>query len=527
MARRAAGPIEIYDTTLRDGAQSEDIDFSSKDKLRITTRLDQLGFHFVEGGWPGSNPKDVAYFRQVKSLRLKSTVVVAFGSTRHPSKTTESDPNLKALVESGTKAVCIFGKSWDLHVIEALRTSLPDNLDLIGESVGFLKHHVGQVFYDAEHFFDGFRKNPEYALATLKRAARGGADRIILADTNGGTMTDELVAIFGEVKRKIRVPLGIHCHNDADLAVANSLAAVRAGAIQVQGTVNGFGERSGNANLISIIPSLELKMGHRCLPEGQLAHLRDLSRFVYEMVNRTPEKHQPYVGDSAFAHKAGIHVSAILRNPETYEHIRPELVGNTQRILVSDLSGRSTLVHKAKEFGIDLSASDPASAKILEILKARENEGYQFEGAEASFELLMLEALGRRPKFFELIGVRVIDEKIHEGEAPLSEATIKVRVKGKIEHTAAEGNGPVNALDSALRKALVRFYRRLGEMELTDFKVRVLTFGEGTAAKVRVFIESSDGKNTWGTVGVSGNIIEASWQALADAIDYKLIKDKS
>jgi 2-isopropylmalate synthase len=518
--------VSLYDTTLRDGAQAEDISFSLEDKLRITSRLDDFGIHYIEGGWPGANPKDAAYFQEAGKLPLRNARLVAFGSTRRAGKKAAEDDNLKALVKAGTPAVTIFGKSWDLHVKDALRVSLKENLTMISETVSFLKKNVPEVLYDAEHFFDGFRQDREYALSTLRAAVKGGADCLVLCDTNGGMLTLDLVKVVKEVQKALPGQcLGIHVHNDSETAVANTVAAVSCGVRHVQGTVNGYGERCGNANLCSIIPALQLKLGLRCVSEENLTGLRGLARFVSELANMPPWKHQPFVGDSAFAHKGGVHVSAILRNPLTYEHIRPELVGNRQRVLVSDLSGRANILQKAAEFGIDLKSKDPGTTRILDHLKELESRGFQFEGAEASFELLIKKVLGTHRRFFELKGARVIVEKRREKEEAISEATIKVAVDGKVEHTAAEGKGPVHALDGALRKALYRFYPKLRTMELIDYKVRVLTAVEGTAAPVRVLIESGDKDERWGTVGVSANLIEASWQALVDAIEYKLLKD--
>ncbi len=516
--------IEIYDTTLRDGSQSEDISFSVEDKLRIVEKLDDLGLHYIEGGWPGSNPRDVEFFKVAKKLKLKNAELAAFGSTHHSSKRASNDPNLKALLQADTPVITIFGKSWDFHVTHALRISKPANLKLINSSVSYLKKRVPKVVYDAEHFFDGYRANPKYALKTLQAAVDGGADRLVLCDTNGGILPHELGEIVKTVLKGFDVPVGIHAHNDSECAVANSLVAVRLGASHVQGTINGLGERCGNANLISIIPNLKLKLKYSCLTARNLKKLQKVSRFVSEISNIRQFKRQPYVGVSAFAHKGGIHVSAIQRHSETYEHIKPELVGNYQRVLVSDLAGKSNVLRKAKEFNLKI---DPASPKIKDIiseLKDLENSGFQYEGAEASFELLMKKQFKLHRKFFELIGARVIIEKRKEGEEPISEATIMVKVGGKLEHTAATGNGPVNALDNALRKALDKFYPQLQDVKLLDYKVRVLAAGEGTAARVRVLIESGDSKHKWGTVGVSENMIEASWQALVDSIEYKLLK---
>lgn len=515
--------VRIYDTTLRDGSQSEYISFSVEDKLRIAKKLDELGVHYIEGGWPGSNPKDIEFFKKVKALCFKSKIV-AFGSTRKATNKVEKDQNIKALLKAGTTAVCVFGKSWDLHVRDALGISLEKNLELIEDSISYLKSKRGEVIYDAEHFFDAYKRNADYALRTLKVAQEAGADVIVLCDTNGGAMPYEVQETIAEVGKKISAPLGIHAHNDADTAVANTIVAVKRGAEHVQGTINGYGERCGNANLCSIIPNLKLKLGINCLSNKQMKKLTEVSRFVSEIANLSPQGNLPYVGSSAFAHKGGVHVSAVQKNPETYEHIKPELIGNRRRILVSELSGRGSILTKAEEYGLDLKRDASQTQKILKLLKEMESQGYQFEGAEASFELLIKKALGTYRCFFELEGFRVIVDT-REGEL-IAEATVKVRVDGKEEHTAAEGNGPVNALDNALRKALEKFYPVLREMHLIDYKVRVLDTREGTAAKVRVLIQSSDEKSSWGTVGVSENIIEASWIALADSVEYKLMKSQ-
>ncbi|GAB4540539.1 MAG: citramalate synthase [Thermodesulfovibrionia bacterium] len=516
--------IEIYDTTLRDGAQTEDISFSVEDKLRILQRLDEFGIHYVEGGWPGANPKDEEFFKKARKIRLKNSTLVAFGSTHKASKKVYNDPNIKSLLTAETPIVTIFGKSWGLHVKEALRVTPERNLELIYDSVSYLKRNVSKVFFDAEHFFDGYKANPEYAMSALQSAVSGGADCLILCDTNGGTLPHEIEEIVKGVVKRFDVPLGIHAHNDSECAVANSLIAVRAGVSHVQGTINGLGERCGNANLISLIPDIKLKLKYDCISNDNLRKLKELSRFVNEIANIGHFKRQPYVGDSAFAHKGGIHVSAVQRHPETYEHISPEIVGNYQRVLISELGGRSNVLRKAKEFNLKIDPDSPRVGRIVKQLKELEKQGFQFEGAEASFELLMRKELKMHRKFFNLIGARVIVEKRREGEVPVSEATIMVEVNGRMEHTAATGNGPVNALDNALRKALEKFYPQLKEVKLLDYKVRVLTAGEGTAAKVRVLIESGDDKHKWGTVGVSENIIEASWQALVDSIEYKLLK---
>jgi len=518
--------VKLYDTTLRDGTQAEDIAFLVEDKLRIAHRLDELGIHYIEGGWPGSNPKDVSFFKDIKKEKLNQAKIAAFGSTRRAKITPAKDQNIRTLVQAEPDAITIFGKTWDFHVHEALRISLEENLELIFDSLEYLKSHAPEVFYDAEHFFDGYKANPDYAMKTLLAAQDAKVDCIILCDTNGGTLPQDVATIIEQVKKQITTPLGIHAHNDSECAVANSLIAVHHGIVHVQGTINGFGERCGNANLCSIIPGLQLKMKYDCIDAEQLKRLRDLSRFVYELANFSPPKHQPYVGNAAFAHKGGVHVSAIQRHPETYEHLRPELVGNSTRVLISDLSGRSNILAKAEEFNINLDSKDPVTLEILENIKDMENRGYQFEGAEASFELLMKRALGTHRKFFSVAGFRVIDEKRHEDQKPISEATIMVKVGGKVEHTAAEGNGPVNALDNALRKALEKFYPKLKDVKLLDYKVRVLPAGQGTASAIRVLIESGDKESRWGTVGVSDNIIDASYQALIDSVEFKLHKSE-
>jgi 2-isopropylmalate synthase len=525
MNRTSFKQVTIYDTTLRDGSQAEDISFSVEDKIRIARRLDDLGIQYIEGGWPGSNPRDQQFFKEASQYPFKNAKIVPFGSTARPGNAPEKDHNLRSLTTCKTHAVTIFGKAWDVHVREALRIDLRNNLVLILQSLKFLKRHFHEVFFDAEHFFDGYKANPAYALEVLRKAQAAEVDCIILCDTNGGTLCHDLQEIIREVKKKIHIPLGIHTHNDGDLAVANSILSVQLGISQVQGTINGLGERCGNADLCSIIPNLKLKLNIDCIPSQNLKKLFDVSHFVYELANMQPLKHQPFVGNSAFAHKAGIHVSAIKRNPETYEHIKPEQVGNVQRVLISDLAGKSNILYKAKEYGMDVDSKDPAVQDILNNLKELEHRGYQFEGAEASFEILMNKALRTQKRYFHLVGFRVINEK-RQDEQPVCEATIMVDVGGKPEHTAALGNGPVNALDNALRKALEKFYPQIKETELIDYKVRVLDSGQGTASKVRVLIETGDKKDKWGTVGVSENIIEASWQALVDSINYKLYKDE-
>ena len=516
--------IQLYDTTLRDGAQGENISFSVEDKVRITRKLDDLGISYIEAGWPGSNPKDDEFFR--KKLSLRHAKLVAFGSTRRPKFKAANDPILQALLQAGTGAITIFGKSWDFHVRSALRVPLAENLELIYDSVAYLKKRVDKLFFDAEHFFDGYRANPGYALQAIEAAAQAGADTVVLCDTNGGSLPTTVGEVVRAVRQRLSIPLGIHGHNDGELAVANSLAAVAAGVVQVHGTINGIGERCGNANLVSIIPNLVLKMGFPCLNGSQLKKLREVSRFVDELLNRPPANQQPYVGDSAFAHKGGVHISAMLKNQRTYEHVDPAKLGNRRRILLSDQSGQSSLLHKAKEFGLRLNPKKPATRRLLMDLKNLENRGFQFEGAEASFEILMRKGLDRHRPYFKLIGFRVIDEKRSADEPPRAEATIQIEVDGEVEHTSAHGVGPVNALDNALRKALERFYPQLKEVKLVDYKVRVLPSNSGTHSLVRVLIESEDKKEKWGTVGVSNNIIEASWMALVDSLEYKLMKKK-
>ncbi len=514
---------EIYDTTLRDGAQTENISFSVRDKLKIAWRLKEFGIPFVEGGWPSANPKDTEFFQKAVATDLKD-VLVAFGSTFHPkSRNAGDDKGLKALILSGAKAVAIFGKTWDFHVSDALRIPLEENLRIIFESVKFLKSRLEKVFFDAEHFFDGYKANPGYALECLKAAERAGADTIILCDTNGGALPAEVESVFRDIKRVgVSVALGIHAHNDCELAVANSLAAVKAGAIQVQGTINGLGERCGNANLVSIIPTLELKLGEKCLPPEKLNELRETSLFISEVANVAHSKRQAYVGDSAFAHKAGMHVSAVNRNPETYEHINPASVGNKRRILVSDLSGRSNILRKAGEIGMKLEEKSPRVQAILDEIKSLENQGYAFEAADASFELLVKKAFGFYQPFFELVSSRIVNSK--NGGLSRNEATVMLRVGEREEHTAGKGDGPINAVDEALRKALERYYPILKKVRLVDYKVTVLSEIEGTSAKVRVLIESESDGERWTTIGVSTDVIEASRQALIDGIEYFLLK---
>ena len=522
--------VEIYDTTLRDGSQAEEVSFSLEDKIRIAIKLDEFKIDYIEGGFPGSNPKDLQFFKEMRDYELKHSKLVAFGSTHHPRKKPENDEIFNKLIEVKTPVVTIFGKSWTIHVKEALKTSLEENLEIIRNSVRYLKANVEKVFYDAEHFFDGFKEDKDYALATIKAAKEAGADCIILCDTNGGTLPFELADIFKEVKKALGkdVALGIHAHNDSECAVANSLEAVRLGATQVQGTINGIGERCGNANLCSVIPNLVLKMGYYCSCKDVLHKLTQVSKYVFEIANLPHPSKLPFVGRSAFAHKGGVHVSAVLKNPRTYEHIDPELVGNSRRVLVSELSGKSNIIYKARELGIELEIDSPLLTKVVEEIKKLEAQGYEFEAAEASLELLIYKLIGEPKQYFELLSYKVFDLRMDGGNAQ-SEATVLVRVPpgvGEVEHTAALGNGPVNALDNALRKALERFYPQIKEMELEDYKVRVLPGLPGTSSRVRVFILSKSKDKKWGTVGVSTDILEASCQALIDSYTYKLFLDK-
>lgn len=518
--------IAIYDTTLRDGTQGEEVSFSVEDKLRIARCLDEFGISYVEGGWPGSNPRDMEFFHRAKSLKLRQARIAAFGSTRRQKNRVEDDPNICALLEAETPIVTIFGKSWLLHVRAALNISEEENLDLISDSVDYLVRQGREVIYDAEHFFDGYKHDAAYALKTLQQAHAAGAATIVLCDTNGGSMPGEVERIVREVRKSVSGSIGIHTHNDCDLAVANTLAAVEAGAEHVQGTINGFGERCGNANLCSIIPNLQTKLGFSCVSGEQLATLTGLSGLVSDLANLSPRKHLPFVGQSAFAHKGGVHVSAVMKNPATYEHIDPEVVGNRRRVLVSDLSGRSNVAYKAKELGVSLDEKSAATQQIVEEIKSREHQGYHYEDADGSLEILIRQNLNQRQDYFELSGFKVITQKESINTEPTSEASIKVRVGTDVEHTAADGNGPVNALDNALRKALERFYPELKNTVLSDYKVRVLDGFEGTGSKVRVLITMRDEHTSWNTVGVSSNIIEASWRALVDSILHYLMKQR-
>jgi 2-isopropylmalate synthase len=516
--------VLIYDTTLRDGAQGEGISFSLDDKIKIAQKLDYLGVSYIEGGWPGSNPKDLEFFKQVQVLGLKNARVAAFGSTRKPGITVKQDSNVKALLESGARTITIVGKTWDFHVLRALETTPEENLNMIRETISYLKDKGLEVIFDAEHFFDGFKNNPDYALQVLQTAAVAGADWLILCDTNGGSMPWEIGTIVQEVRSQVQIPLGIHAHNDSGCAVSNSLVAVKHGCRQVQGTINGYGERCGNSDICSVIPNLELKMGLSCLPPGNLKYLSEVSHYVSEIANMPHYNNQPFVGHGAFAHKGGIHVSALLKDSLTYEHINPEEVGNHRRVLVSELSGLSNLLYKAKELNIDVNTYDAETRRLMKQIKELENQGFQFEGADASLELFLRKAFGQYEDFFQLKNLKIILEK-SEGEEEFSaEAMIKMQIGDNTVHTAAEGEGPVNALDNSLRKALTEVYPEIAEMHLSDYKVRVLNGNDGTAAKVRVLIDSADQSDKWSTVGVSENIIEASWQAIVDSINFHLLK---
>lgn len=516
--------LSVYDTLLRDGSQTENLSFSLADKIRLTEEFDELGIDYVEGGWPGSNPKDVEYFEEMKSTELNNTKLTAFGSTRHPDNSPSNDENLKYLLEAETPVITIFGKTWPLHVTEALGVSEEENLEIIYSSVEFLMEHDREIIYDAEHYFDGYKHNSEYALDSLRAARDAGADCLVLCDTNGGCLPGEIRDIVSTTIKKVDdANFGIHVHNDSGCAVANTLEAVNEGVDHVQGTINGFGERCGNADLISVIPDLELKMDKDVLGSEKLRKLTEVSRFVDELANLKPNPHQPFVGDSAFAHKGGIHVSAVRKNPDTYEHINPDQVGNSRKVLVSELSGKSNIIQKAEELGLDLGEGQDQAKRVVEEVKRLENEGFHYEAAEGSFEILVKRLTGEHKVYFRLVGFRIINEQ-DNSESQRCEATIKVSVGDNIEHTAADGVGPVNALDNALRKALYEFYPELDDVNLSDFKVRVLDETAGTAAKVRVLIEMTDDDQSWRTLGVSENIIDASWQALTDGIDYKLMK---
>jgi 2-isopropylmalate synthase len=512
--------IQIYDTTLRDGTQREGISLSCEDKLRIARRLDELGVAFIEGGWPGSNPKDAEFFAAAREIRWQRALVAAFGSTCRVGGGPEDDANIAALVDSGAPVCTVVGKTWTLHVTDVLRTNLDENLRIIEKSLAYLRERGRRVVYDAEHFYDGYRADPAYALATLEAAVRGGAETLVLCDTNGGSLPWQIAEITRAVRAKVKTPLGIHAHNDSETAVANSLAAVAEGAIQIQGTVNGYGERCGNANLCSIIPALELKMGMRCLPEGHLSTLYEASHFVAEVANLAPNEHLPYVGKSAFAHKGGIHVAAMRRTAVSYQHVVPELVGNAMRVVVSELSGRGNLLSKAEEFGLGGSGGDVAA--VLNEIKELEAKGFSFEAAEASVALMMKRTEKGYEPPFELVDF-LVNVEHRAGRGIFAEAMVKVRVAGELLHTAAEGDGPVDALDAALRKALLSRYPEIAEMHLVDYKVRILDGTQGTGAVTRVLVDTQRSTRRWSTVGASTNIIEASWRALVDAIEYGLV----
>jgi len=517
--------IDIYDTTLRDGSQGEGISFSVDDKIKIARRLDAFGIDYIEGGWPGSNPKDIEFFARMKGVKLAHAKLAAFGSTRRPNRKASDDPMLQQLLDAETPVITFVGKSWDFHVIEALRLPLEENLVMIADTVQFFKSQGKEVIYDAEHFFDGYKRNPDYAAQCLEAALSSGVDCVALCDTNGGTLPNEIERIVTEVIS--RFPTGrfaIHMHNDAECGVANSLVAIQSGCLQVQGTINGLGERTGNANLTSIMPSLALKLGYELFCAPQMAELTEMSNYIDEIANLPPRTSAAYVGRSAFAHKAGLHVDALRKNPETYVHLNPVLVGNENRILISELAGSSTILEKMQKDGLELRKDSPEVKEVLKQVTALEHQGYSFEGAEASFELLVKKATGSYRRLFELVGYRVIVEKRGGDREAITEATLKLRVGDEEMLTVAEGDGPVNALDSALRLALARHYPELAHIRLTDFKVRVLNVKEGTAAKVRTVVDSADAEETWSTVGVSTNIIDASWHAVVDSIEYGLLK---
>jgi 2-isopropylmalate synthase len=520
--------IQVYDTTLRDGCQSEDVSLTLEDKLEIARRLDDLGIDFIEGGWPGSNERDAAFFTNIKRVKLRHARIAAFGATRRAGIKASADRNLLLILRADTPVACVVGKTSDMHVREALRIPLQENLEILYDTIAYLKKHVDEVIFDAEHFFDGYHFNPEYALSCLKSVEDAGVDLICLCDTNGGRLPHEVEAAVQNARQALRAPLGIHCHNDSDVAVANSVTAVRSGAVQIQGTINGFGERCGNANLVSIIANLQLKLGYSCVPADRLKMLQETSMLVYELANVAPNPRQAYVGRSAFTHKAGLHVSGIQRNVKTYEHIDPAVVGNDRRVVLSELSGRANILYKTREFGLDTELNKQQVETLLDELKRLEGIGYTFDGADASFELLMLRTLGLATDHFNFVSFRVFDDKWHEDQAPFSEAVVVLEgPDGQRTRTSAIGNGPVNALDSALRRALTPYYPNLARMQLVDYKVRVLDNGAGTGARVRVLIESTDGSRRWGTVGVSANVVEASWQALLDSVEFKLHKDQA
>lgn len=513
--------IEIYDTTLRDGSQGEGVNFSVADKLRVATKLDQFGVDYIEGGWPGSNPKDVEFFRQARDCEFRRSKLAAFGSTRRKDYGVEDDPQVKLLIEAQTPVVTIFGKSWLLHVKDIIRTTPEENVRMISDTVRFLKSHGIRVIYDGEHAFDGFKNDADYAMATFAAASEAGADYVVLCDTNGGCLPDEIAHITQETLKRVRCGVGIHTHDDCGLGVANALAAIAAGATHIQGTINGYGERTGNCNLTSAIPNIAFKMGLACIPPDSHKHLREISNFVDEIANIRQNPRQPWVGATAFAHKGGMHVNAVHKVPHSFEHVDPRIVGNERRILVSDLSGKSNILIKARELGFDMDDSTIELKEILDEVKEREHQGFEYEAAEASLKLLIQKILQHRDPPFRILGYHVSMRR-DDGHS-VCQATIKVQVRDEIAHTVAEGDGPVNALDEALRLALARFFPQMEFVKLTDYKVRILGGGEGTAAKTRVLIESTDGNNQWGTVGASENIIDASLQALSDSMEYALM----
>jgi 2-isopropylmalate synthase len=514
--------VELYDTTLRDGSQGEGINFSVMDKLRIADKLDAFGVHYIEGGWPGSNPKDIEFFASARRKKFKNARLAAFGSTRRKGVPVEKDEQVRLLLEAHTPVVTIFGKTWLLHVKEVLRTTPEENLKMIGDTIRFLKDNGKFVVYDAEHAFDGYKDDPDYALATWRAAEEAGADIVTLCDTNGGCLPSEVARITQTARNKLGVKLGIHTHDDIGLGVANALAALDVGASHVQGTINGYGERTGNCNLTSVIPCVAIKMKRSCLPQASLRRLKEMSQFVDEIANLRHNPRQPWVGATAFAHKGGMHVNAVQKIAHSFEHIDPAVVGNTRRVLVSDLAGRSNILMKAQELGFKLDGETPELKGILARIKELEHEGYEFEAAEGSLALLIRKGLSHREPPFQVDGYHVSMRR--DTANSICEATVKVRVDGKSAHTVAEGDGPVNALDAALRSALSKFFPEVKTVILTDYKVRILESGAGTAARTRVLIESTDGKNNWGTVGVSTNIIEASLQALVDSMEYRLSK---
>ena len=517
--------ITIFDSTLRDGAQAEGVSFSVEDKIKVARALDELGVGYIEAGNPGSNPKDLEFFERIKNIEFKNTTIAAFGSTRRRGISPAEDSNLQALLGAGTKAVAIFGKSWDFHVTDIINATLQENLEMIYDTIAYLKEQGKYVVFDAEHFFDGYKENPDYAMKTLDAANQAGADCLCLCDTNGGTFPHEIFDITKKVVDRFAVTVGVHCHNDCGMAVANSVMAVRAGAEHVQGVMTGFGERCGNTNLSTVIPNLQCKLGYECIPEENISKLTHTARKVSEIANLQLSIREPYVGKCAFAHKGGMHIDGVCKNSRSFEHIDPSVVGNERRFLTSEVAGRTTILSAMQRIIPGVEKNSPETTKVIDKLKELEYEGYQFEGADGAFELLIRKTLGKYKPFFELENFKIIGEHPPYGSGQTASAVIKIKVDGRSEITAAEGDGPVNALDKALRKALEVFYPSLSDVHLTDYKVRVLDGNSATASKVRVLIESSDGPENWTTVGVSTDIIEASWIALVDSLEYKLIKD--